>query len=60
MDEKVNSYVTPCLPGEIKRSPLHGPSMYAVKAKIYGVLYNQASSIAIDETSSYWSALKSS
>ena len=32
--------------------------MLAVKAKIYGVLYNQASSIAFDETSSYWSALK--
>ena len=39
---------------------LHGPSMFAVKAKIYGVLYNQAGSIAFDETSSYWSALKSS
>ena len=39
---------------------LHGPSMSVVKAKIYGVLYNQASSIAFDETSSYWSALKSS
>ena len=39
---------------------LHGPSMFAVKAKIYGVLYNQASSIAFDETSSYWSELKSS
>ena len=39
---------------------LHGPSMFAVKAKIYGVLYNQASLIAFDETSSYWSALKSS
>ena len=39
---------------------LHGPSMFAVKAKIYGVLYNQASSIAFDETSSYWSALESS
>ena len=38
---------------------LHGPSMFAVKAKIYGVLYNQDSSIAFDETSSYWSALKS-
>ena len=34
--------------------------MFAVKAKIYRVLYNQASSIAFDETSSYWSALKSS
>ena len=39
---------------------LHGPSMLAVKAKIYGVLYKQYSSIAFDETSSYWSALKSS
>ena len=29
---------------------LHGPSMFAIKAKIYGVLYNQAS-IAFDETS---------
>ena len=38
---------------------LHGPSMLAVKAKIYGVLYKQSSSIAFDETSSYWSALKS-
>ena len=37
---------------------LHGPSMFAVRAKIYGVLYNQASSIVFDETSSYWSALK--
>ena len=36
---------------------LHGPSMLAVKAKIYGVLYKQFSSIAFDETSSYWSAL---
>ena len=36
------------------------PVNVAVKAKIYGVLYNQASSIAFDETSSYWSALKSS
>ena len=39
---------------------LHGPSMLAFKAKIYGVLYKQSSSIAFDETSSYWSALKSS
>ena len=39
---------------------LHGPSMFAVKAKNYGVLYNQASSIAFAEISSYWSALKSS
>ena len=30
--------------------------MFAVKAKNYGVLYIQASSIAFDETSSYWSA----
>ena len=34
--------------------------MLAVQAKIYGVLYKQYSSIAFDETSSYWSALKSS
>ena len=39
---------------------LNGPSMLAVKAKIYGVLYKQSSSIAFDETSSYWTALKSS
>ena len=32
---------------------LHSPSMFAVKAKIYGVLYKQSSSIAFDETSSY-------
>ena len=38
---------------------LHGPSMFAVKAKIYGVLYKQFSSIAFDETSSYWSVTKS-
>ena len=31
--------------------------MYAVKAKIYGVLFKQSSSNAFDETSSYWSAL---
>ena len=31
--------------------------MLAVKAKIYGVLYKQSSSIAFDETASYWSAL---
>ena len=37
---------------------LHGPSMFTFKAKIYGVLYKQSSSIAFDETSSYWSALK--
>ena len=39
---------------------LHGPSMFAVKAKIYEVIYNQSSAIAFDETSSYWSAPKSS
>ena len=39
---------------------LHGPSMFAVKAKIYGVLYKQSSSSAFDETSSYWSAPKNS
>ena len=35
------------------RMKLHGPSMFAVKAKHYGVFYNQSSSIAFDETSSY-------
>ena len=39
-------------------SVLHGPSMFTVKAKIYGVPYKQSSSNAFDETSSYWSALK--
>ena len=32
--------------------------MFAAKAKIYGVLYKQPSSIVCDETSSYWSAPK--
>ena len=36
----------------------HDPAMFAIKAKIYGVLYKQSSSIALDETSSYWLALK--
>ena len=45
---------------KILKQRLHGPSKFAVKAKIYGVLYNQASSIAFDKTSSHWSALKSS
>ena len=39
---------------------LHGPSMFAIKAKIYGVIYKQSSSIAFDETSSYWSVPKNS
>ena len=39
---------------------LHGPSMFTVQAKIYGVPYNQSSSIAFIEISSYWSATKSS
>ena len=34
--------------------------MFAVKAKIYGVIYKQSSSIAFDETSSYWLAAKNS
>ena len=46
--------------GSILALLLHGPSMFAVRAKIYGVLYNQVSSIAFDETSSYWSTLKRS
>ena len=33
--------------------------MFAVKAKIYEVIYKQSSSIAFDETSSYWLAPKS-
>ena len=37
---------------------LHSSSMFAVKAKNYGVTYNQCSSIAFDETYSYWSAPK--
>ena len=37
---------------------LYGPSMFAVKAKIYGVIYNRASSIGFDEASSFWSAPK--
>ena len=32
---------------------MHSPSMFAVKMKIYGVLYNQSSSIAFEETSSF-------
>ena len=39
---------------------LHGPSMFADTAKIYVVPYNKSGSIAFDETSSYWSAPKSS
>ena len=37
---------------------LHGPSMFAVKTKIYGVLYKQPSSIAFDETSIIGQRLK--
>ena len=33
---------------------------HVVKAKIYGALYNQSSSVAFDIKSSYWSAPKSS
>ena len=39
---------------------LHSRSMFSTKAKIYGVPYKQSSSIAFDETSSYWSAPKNS
>ena len=60
----ISSYFQVTLPSALANVSdiklLHGPSMFAVKAKIYGVLYNQASSIAFDETSTYWSALKSS
>ena len=44
----------------IKYMELHGPTMFAIKAKVYGVIYKQSSSIAFDETFSYWLALKSS
>ena len=54
-DGKNNSSCLLC-----RNNELHGPSMLAVKAKIYGLLYKQYSSIAFDETSSYWSALKRS
>ena len=49
---------TVCFERRMYLEYLHGPSMFAVNAKIYGVLYNQASLIAFNETSSYWSALK--
>ena len=39
-------------------SLLMKPSMIAVKAKIYGAIYNQSISIAFGETSRYWPALK--
>ena len=42
------------------KGKLHGPSMFDIKAKIYGVLYKQSSSMAFDETSSYWSVPKTS
>ena len=54
------TFVSLILTVPIELDQLHGPTMLAVKAKIYGVLYNQASSIAFDETSSDLSALKSS
>ena len=38
----------------------HGPSMFPIKGKIYGVLYKLSNSIAFDETSSYWLAPKNS
>ena len=38
---------------------LHGPPMFTLKAKIYGMIYNLSRYIAFSETSSYWSALKS-
>ena len=46
--------------GSILALLLHGPSIFVVRAKTYGVLYNQASSMAFDETSRYWSTLKRS
>ena len=50
-----NVFHTVCI-----NAKLHSPSLFAVKAKIYDVLYKQSSSIAFDETSSYWSAPKNS
>ena len=41
------------------RDKITWPIMFAIKAKIYGELYKQSSSIAFDETSSYWSVLNS-
>ena len=32
---------------------MHSASMFAIKVKIYGVLYNQSSCIAFEETSSF-------
>ena len=55
--ETNNIFVEKCLGNQLKVI-LHGPPMFAVKANIYGVLYKQSSSIAFDETSSYWSAPK--
>ena len=49
-----------CVDISANMTKLHGPSMFAIKAKIYEVLYEQASSIAFDETSSYWSGPKNS
>ena len=55
---KVHSFILGFLYGYT--SVLHGSSMFAIKAKIYEVLYNQSSSIAYDEISSYWSVPKRS
>ena len=33
---------------------LHSLSMFVVKVKIYGLLYNQSSFITFGKTSSYW------
>ena len=43
---------------QFKYQKLHGPSMFAFKAKIHGVFNNLSSSIAFDETSSYWFSAK--
>ena len=55
---KVHSFILGFLYGYT--SVLHGPSMFAIKAKVYKVLYNPSSSIAFDEISSYWSVPKRS
>ena len=57
---KPTSHSGELTPKLLNLTGLHGPSIFAVKAKICGVLYNLVSSIDFDETSSYWSAPKSS
>ena len=57
-DLKLQKYTSPMQKEEAVL--LHGPSIFAVKAKIYGELFNQSTFIAFNETSTNWSAPKSS